>query len=116
MHGKFKAGDLRWTTALHKIVQISLRPNQPPTYLLDEEGPIVGYTKNQLQVVKPKEKGLYPEAVKKYTIEKLLEKKKINNRIHYLVKWLNFPSTDNTFEPIANIPAQMITDFNNANK
>ena len=117
MHGKFKAGDLRWTTKLQKINQISLRPNQPPMYILDEEGPIVAYTKNQLQVVKPKEKGLYQEAVKKYIVEKIVGKKKINNRVHYLIKWKNFPNTDNTYEPISNnIPAEMIKEYNKANK
>jgi hypothetical protein len=112
MHGKFKAGDLRWETKTSKIKQISLRPNQPPMYLLDEAGPIVAYTKNQLQVVKPSEKGIYKEAIKKYTVEKILGKKVINKKVHYLIKWKHFPDSDNTFEPIVNIPAQMIKDYN----
>lgn len=65
LHGKFKTGDLRWENKPHKITQISLRPNQPPTYLTDEAGPIVAYTKNQLQVVSTKERGVYDEARKK---------------------------------------------------
>ena len=34
-----------------------------------------------------------------------------------LIKWKNFPNTDNTYEPISNnIPAEMIKEYNKANK
>jgi hypothetical protein len=111
MHGKFKAGDLRWGVKQYKIKQISIRPNQPPMYITDEAGPIVAYTKNQLQVVKPKEKGIYQEAVKKFVVEKILKRKTIKGKKFYLIKWKDYPDSENTFEPESNIPPEMIEAF-----
>ena len=42
-----------------------------------------------------------------YIVEKIIEKKKVNKRKKehwlYLVKWVDFPETENTWEPKENL-------------
>ena len=103
-------GDIRWEIEPRKIRQISLRPNQPPMYLVDGIDN-AAYTKNQLQVVSDVEKPPPKEAVKKFIVEKLIDDKKIKNKIHYLVKWKNFTESNNTWEPKDNIPKEFIDEY-----
>lgn len=38
-----------------------------------------------------------------YRIEKIVNRRKINNRIEYFVKWLNHPNSDNSWIPASNV-------------
>ena len=68
-HGKFRAGDIRWEQQPWKLAQYSLRPGQPPMYLV-EGIKNVAYTKNQLQIV----------GDEKQAPESALTKKALNQR------------------------------------
>ena len=93
--GKFRVGDIRWSKQIMRVVMFFLRPNQPVLYRLSGKPNTVAYTRNQLQVVD----GGKEQVPDTYEIEKLVERKKINNKIHYLVKWKHFKSSTNTWEP-----------------
>ena len=83
MIGGFRAGDLRWEINPRKIVRVFINPGQPPMYRLQGRKN-VAYTKNQLLLYKPSKK------VIKYTIDKILDKKKIGGKIQYLVKYKGY--------------------------
>jgi hypothetical protein len=57
-NGRFRATDIRWNPEIRTINKIVLNPNQPPMYILNDNGKDaeIGYTRNQLQVVPDKEK------------------------------------------------------------
>jgi len=116
-HGKdFRATDIRWELPIRTIKQLSLRPNQPPMYLV-EGIDNVAYTKQQLQVVKPNEKPPNKESVTKFIIEKLLDKRNEKGRVQYLVKWKHFDDPkDNTWNYISDIPKHFITEYNKTKK
>jgi hypothetical protein len=112
LHGKFRASDIKWNPKVRIIKEVLIQPNQPPLYLLD--GDVgdrkitpVAYTKNQLQLVGKNEK--FPDISvvrgkpKQWIAEKIIDKKKIKNKLHYLVKWVGFSSKDNTWEPSATL-------------
>ncbi len=48
-----------------------------------------------------------------YEIEKILEKRIVKNKIEYLIKWKDYPESDNTWEPIENMDnaKRMISEF-----
>lgn len=48
--GGFRAGDIRWTKEIYKILNVLLRPGFPPMYLVNNNK-TTQYTKQQLQVV-----------------------------------------------------------------
>jgi hypothetical protein len=101
--GKFRSTDIRWDTKIRTIKDILLKPKAPPLYIVSDE-PTVGYTKNQLQTVSKNEEAPDPNVIRNkkpetYIVEKIVSKKKIKNKIHYEIKWLGFPSSQNTFEP-----------------
>jgi hypothetical protein len=107
LHGDFRSGDIRWENKIRQIKQISLRPRFPPLYIIDGI-PNVGYTRNQLQVVTKEDKA--PEsAIKRYVVEKLLERRVHNRQVQYLVKWKGYE--DKTWEPSKNLPDQFIKEF-----
>ena len=108
LHGKFRSSDIRWNPKVRTIKEVLLKPNAPPMYLLD--GTVgdrhitpIAYTKAQLNPVGVDEMLPNPNIIrgkpKQYIAEKLMDKKKIKNKIHYLVKWIGFDSKDNTWEP-----------------
>lgn len=107
VQGRFRSADIKWDPTIRTIVSVILKPNQPPLYLLNslnESKPYesIGYTKNQLQVV-PDDEQLPSEDViigtdEYYIPEKILDKTKINGRIHYLIKWKGYPKSESTWE------------------
>lgn len=102
LHGQFRETDIRWDPKPRTVMLTTVSLDQPPLYFLDDaSGNVdrsVGYTKNQLQIIpenekKPKESeimGLKEKGVKKWKIDKLLKRKKVNNRIYFEVKWIGF--------------------------
>ena len=92
--GKFRVGDIRWSMNPTKIDRLQLIPNQPILYKLQGYEPL--YTRQQLQVIT--KSTLPPKSVqKKFIIDEILEKKKIKNIIHYLIKWQGYDTP--TWEP-----------------
>lgn len=94
LHGDFRETDIRWEIEPREIEEIYLRPDQPVFYKVSGINNAF-YTKYQLQVIKEEE---LPEQ-ERFTIEKLIKKKKINNKIYYFVKWFGYSSKENTWEP-----------------
>ena len=47
-----------------------------------------------------------------FEIEDILDSCRIGNRIQYLIKWKGYPDSDNSWEPLSNIPARgLIKEF-----
>lgn len=38
-----------------------------------------------------------------YVVEKVVGKKTVKGKVHYLLKWKGYPNSDNTWEPVANV-------------
>jgi len=67
--------------------------------------------------VLPSHKDIRPiidDGIEKYIVESIVDKKKIKNKIYYLVKWAGYPDSANTLEPrnklILDIP-EMVKEF-----
>lgn len=98
LHGRFRASDIRWEREPTEIKQILLRPDQPPMYLT-EQYPHTPLLREALQIV-PEVENNPPETMsKKFVVEKLLSRKKIKNKIYFLVKWKGYSNKHNTMEP-----------------
>lgn len=108
LHGKFRITDPKWNPEIRTIKQIRMLPGNPVLYLLNDPKNIdkvdyqTGYTKNQLQVVPKDEEAPHPSVIRgkptTYTVEKILDRKKVGNKIKYLVKWKGFSKNDATWE------------------
>jgi hypothetical protein len=98
--GKFRASDIRWEpTKLYTITDILFRPGHPIRYILDDDKlKTTAFSRNELQVYNEKEQQIPIKAVEKYLVEKIISKKKIKNKIFYLIKWLGYSTKDNTYE------------------
>lgn len=87
---KFREGDIRWSLRPAKIENILMYPNQPIRYVVE------GYknntfSKQQLQVYK---EGKKVEALRVRAVPvKILDKKKMDGLLHYLVEWANGKET-----------------------
>lgn len=127
LHGKFRSSDIRWNPIVQTIMEVIVKPDSPPLYLVnkvvnrvptDKTDYGVAYTKNQLQVVDKNELApdntLIRATSPTYIVESILDKKKIRGAIHYLVKWKGFPVSDATWEKritlIQDIPT-IIADY-----
>lgn len=90
---KFRVGDIRWDPTTYKITDIILHKGQPVMYKVNQPKNIL-YTKENLFIIpkteiddtKPEK-----EKLKKgvYIAVKILEKRKVKNRIQYLILWNN---------------------------
>lgn len=107
-HGRFRRGDIRWENKVREIEEWSLRPNQPPMYLVDGIDN-VAYTKDQLQVVNPNEKPPREEAVTHHIVEKLLDKRKYRGKVQYLVKFKNIKTP--SWENVDGLPKDKVKQF-----
>lgn len=98
--GKFRVTDIRFNPIIRTIEDILILPNRPPLYILNdvnnpskaEHG--VSYTRNQLQIVPKDEQAPDTSVIRgkptTYIIEKILNKKKIKNKWHLLIKYKAF--------------------------
>ena len=90
----FRSGDYRWDPVPKKIIKVFQYPGAVPYRYQLEGKKNVSYTPQQLKLSKDK-----TVTQSKFEVKKLLEKKKIRNKIHYLVHWKNYLKKDATWEP-----------------
>lgn len=97
LHGKFRAGDLRYEKKIRKVEGVMINPGQPILYTV-EGIPRTAFTIEQLKEVDDSLQGLKPSKIK-FEVEKLLKRKKIKGKVHFWVKWKNYNTNNNTWEP-----------------
>ena len=102
LYGKFRESDIRWDTTIRTVISPLIMENQPIMYKISGKDH-VAYTRNQLQLVNDNEQKPPDSMSKKFVVEMILEKKKIKNKIHYLVKWKNYGDQYNTYEPLTDL-------------
>lgn len=95
LHGKFRAGDIRWSKDIGKITRFYLRPDQPVMYEVDNNNK-VAYTKYQLQVISPNEIKPSTKGQRDFYAQKITNKKKEKGKVYYEVLW---EDKTKTFEP-----------------
>lgn len=112
LHGKFRAGDIRWNKTPHKIESLSIRPSEPIMYMVDGIKN-AAYTKNQLQVIPKNELPAPKESLSKFIIEKIVEKDpiKFKGKVRYIIKWKGYPDSENTSELIKDIPKEILSNY-----
>jgi hypothetical protein len=98
LHGRFRAGDIRWTKDIYTIAEILLKPNQPPMYMVDGINN-AAYTRNQLQLTtsKPVEPKV-DEENNRFEVEKLVDRKTENGVVYFKVKWHGYSVKEATWE------------------
>lgn len=93
-NSKFRSGDNRFeTNEPRKIIDI-LAYNNSWRYILNGF-PNVSYDEAELMPAKEKEE--------KYIIHKIIDKKIIKGKVHYLVWWKKYNKSDSTWEPKTNL-------------
>lgn len=110
LSGKFRVGDRRYEKEPRKIVDVLV--GNPIVYTVEGLEHTV-YPREALLIVdKPKPK----RTIEKYTIEKILKKRKNKGRIEFQVKWVGYPKSEATWELrknlIKDVP-NMIKNFEN---
>jgi AAA+ superfamily predicted ATPase len=79
-----------------------LRPDNPPMYITNAN-PHTPYVRERLQVVSNNEANPPESIQRKFIVEKILDKKKIKSKIHFLIKWKGKPDSANSWEPRTNL-------------
>lgn len=53
-----------------------------------------------------------------YTVEKIIDKRLMNGKVQYLVKWEDYSESDNTWEPLTNLESvdHLIDDYEKRHK
>ena len=99
--GKFRATDIKWSRDIERVEQILLSPNMPPLYLISGDDKLVARTKNQLQIVKKNEKAPDIKYIRgdadTAIIQEIIDKRKIGNKLEYLVKYKGYDETHNAW-------------------
>ena len=110
LHGKFRAGDIRWENKIRHITRLYLRPGQPPMYQVEDDGH-VAYTKINCRLCKTM-KSDQPTSHRKIIIKRL--SRRFKNKIMYEVLW---DTGETTVEPRSSLMKDvpdMIDAFENA--
>lgn len=82
--GRFRTGDQRWSKTEHTIQDFMIKQNQPILYKISNRHGY--YTRERLQLIKDDETN--PQVGQTlYKVDTLLDKKKIDNLVHYHVKY-----------------------------
>lgn len=103
--GKFRSGDIRWDLKETVVSKILMKPMTPILYIVESE-PGVGYTRNQLQLVKhsfKKQENTTDYVENRFTVKKLLDRKIINGLVKFLVHWEGFKKSESTWERRTNL-------------
>ena len=118
LSGKFRKTDIRWSPKIYNIETFHIIPEQPILYNL-KELKYVQFTRPQLQVVDDDEEMPPVKVLRKFKVEKIVDKAKKNGVIVYKVKWENYDDTHNTWESrtklLKDIP-NMVKEFDLKNK
>lgn len=127
--GNFRSADIKWDPEIRIVKNYILLPGQTPLYQLndikddDKIDQSVAYTKEQLQVVPDDEEAPDPSVIRgnpdTYVVQKILDKKKKNNRIYYKIKWKGYPESEATWESRANLIKEIpliIKEYENKQK
>lgn len=96
IYGKFRAGDRRFSLKPYIIENVLMFPNQPIRYVIQGVKNNTFSKAELLPYIAPKTKQLSDG---KFVIEKIIDQKKVGNRIFYLVKWEGYDDDQNTWEP-----------------
>ena len=87
----FRVGDYRYSAVPKKIINVSVFNDEPfYRYILDGM-PNVSFSKYELMLSNEKDS--------KFKVKKIIDKKRIKGKMHYLVWWKNFKKSESTFEP-----------------
>ncbi len=124
IHGRFRAGDIRYGQDVYKIVGFILDPHNPVLYKLNQKlkkGESVTYTRQQLQVVKDnemdvsaKELGVKIPDGGEFAIKKLLEKRTTGRKTEYKVFWRGYPIADASWVYKSKIPKAFVEAYEEA--
>lgn len=105
---KFRVGDYRFSVIPKKIVNILIFTDKPHYRYLLEGINNASFSENELMPSK--------EKATKYKVKKILDKKKIKGKIHYLIWWDKYKKAEATWEPetqlIEDGLKNMIDEFN----
>lgn len=117
--GNKRASDINFSKKIYTITSFELLPNQPPFYYVNNDK-TTRYTREQLLPIsashKPPIKSVRViennKTIKKYIVDKILDKKKEKGRIYYLVKYKGYkePSWNSRINLIKDIP-EIIKQF-----
>ena len=102
LYGKFRSGDIRFTPKIYKITEVLLKPGFPPGYLTDADDNVYR-TKNQLSKVRRNEQEPDAKYIRGnpefYKVSEILDKRIINRKTEYKIRWKGFKAEDATWEP-----------------
>ena len=51
----------------------------------------------------------------RFEVERILDCQDIDNKPHYLIKWTNYPESDNTWEPTENLTRELVAQYHRQN-
>ena len=106
LHGKLRAGDVKYELKPSNVEKYSFFPNNPPMYLVSGHRH-AAYTRDELLPVKKNEKldtSVVPASNQIFIMKKILEEKKIKNKLFYLISWKYYPKeSDASWEPASTV-------------
>lgn len=108
VHGTFRAGDMRWDRIPRKITHMFYYAGHKSTtyrYLVSDIKNAT-FSESQLKPAKEKEQ--------KWVVRSIIGKRKVRNKIEYLVWWKGFPKNEATYEPAESLKKQipkLIADY-----
>jgi hypothetical protein len=91
VQGKFRTGDYRFDTTPRKILKVFYYAGKNAYRYLVTGIPNASYSESELRPA--------TEKTEEYEVERILDKKKIKNKIFYLVKWKGYKKDESTWQP-----------------